>query len=145
MSDQPTIGDRIGPQPTEEEMNEALYGRTAKDLLTRWDEGKSVFSLERGGLGPGYEQAIQVLAIELVRDSINAPIPEVPAPSWGDWTVHRIDKACGGFSGAQVSAAKWLAWKWLTIGPMALIALAKEQGHTEDLIQVSKFWPRAES
>lgn len=40
-------------------------------------------------------------------------------------------------------AAKWLAWRWLVEGPAALIFRAKAQGKSDDLIQVSNFWPRA--
>ena len=44
-----------------------------------------------GGLGPGYEQAIQVLAIEIVRDNLDSPLPK-GVTAWGDSTVRRIDK-----------------------------------------------------
>lgn len=32
---------------------------TCEEALARWDAGETVFTAEMGGLGPGYEQAIQ--------------------------------------------------------------------------------------
>ncbi len=93
-------------------MRDDLYATDAKEQLRRWDAGESIWSIELGGLGPGYEQAIQVLAIEIVRDYLDKPLPDKEAWStWADDTVHRVNKHCGGFSGAQVDAAKKLAYK----------------------------------
>lgn len=120
-----------------------LIALDAREQLRRWDEGRSIWSIEMGGLGPGYEQAIQVLAIEIVRDNIDKPLPAETAyqDKWGDATVTRIDKACFGFSGAQVGAAKFLAYKWMSEGP----ANIQEVPELKDRhIQVSKLWPRAE-
>lgn len=117
----------------------------AKEQLRRWDSGRSIWSIEMGGIGPGYEQAIQTLAIEIVRDELTKPVPEKPDREWGMSTVERIDiklpdgrYSCGGFSGAQVRAARQLAYSWLTIGPAA-VQQQQNAGH----IQVSSFWPRA--
>ena len=46
---------------------------TAQEQLKRWDEGRSIWTISMGGLGPSYEQAIQVLAIEIVRDQLGKP------------------------------------------------------------------------
>lgn len=120
--------------------------KDAREQLRRWDGGGTVWSIEMGGLGPGYEQAIQILAIEIVRDEIDMPIPAKPAHKWADATVSRVDAkqpdgsySCGGFSGAQVGAAKQLAYQWLTIGPAACLKRVPEDRR----IQVSAFWPRA--
>ena len=99
---------------------------TAKQQIEQWDRGEGVWSIEMGGLGPGYEQAIQILAIEIMRDEINSPIPAQESwSSWGDATVKRIDPydeetkrfKLGGFSGAQVGAAKQIAYRFLKDGP----------------------------
>lgn len=45
---------------------------TAAEALAAWDEGKIVTTVELGGLGPGYEQAIQVCAFEMIRDTLAA-------------------------------------------------------------------------
>lgn len=115
----------------------------AREQLRRWDGGGSIWSIEMGGLGPGYEQAIQVLAIEIVRDEIDKPLPQEEMwQTWGNATVRRLDESCHGFSGVQVGAAKQLAYKWLTIGPAAVLKQVREKDRH---IQVSAFWPKAES
>lgn len=130
-------------------MTYELFAKDAREQLRRWDAGESIWSIEMGGIGPGYEQAIQVLAIEIVRDQIGKalPAPGTPMSEWADETITRVDVkmqngqySCGGFSGAQVGAAKWLAYKWLSIGPAKLM----EADEMKDRhIQVSNFWPKA--
>ncbi len=114
----------------------------AREQLRRWDAGETIWTIEMGGMGPGYEQAIQVLAIEIVRDNLDTPVPEKPPQDWGYSTVERIDRklpdgsySCGGFS---VGAARQLAYRWLTIGPAALQAKSDKDRH----IQASNIWPR---
>lgn len=128
-------GSSMGDNPSVEQ---ELIARDAKEQLRRWDEGRSIWSIEMGGLGPGYEQAIQVLAIEIVRDNIDKPLPDDDDREWGNATASRCDKACGGFSGAQVGAARQLAYKWLTIGPAAIHDIPELKDRH---IQVSKSWP----
>ena len=119
----------------------------AREQLRRWDAGGTIWSIEMGGVGPGYEQAIQVLAIEIVRDYLDKALPtDENWRTWGDDTVARVDRkqpdgtySCGGFSGAQVGAAKDLALHWLKEGPAAVYDQVKPERH----IQVSSFWPRA--
>lgn len=111
---------------------------TVQEWLARWDNGETVWTIEMGGLGPGYEQAIQLLFVELVRDNQGKPIPTTEAfPKWGNATVSRIDKTCGGFSGAQVWAAKQIAYRMLRDGPKKFKASIPEDRQ----IQVSKFFP----
>ena len=44
-----------------------IYGKDAAEWLERWDAGKPVWSVSMGGIGPGYEQALQIAAAETVR------------------------------------------------------------------------------
>src|SRR5687768_3007466 len=53
--DQYNEGRKIDPDPIPE---------TVEDALRQWDAGETVFTVEMGGLGPGYEMAIQGLAFE---------------------------------------------------------------------------------
>jgi hypothetical protein len=127
------------------------YAATAREYVEQWDKGEPVWTIELGGLGPGYEQAIQVLVVELCRDNLD----KLPLPAngdkdawqkWGEETITRTDKAAGGYSGAQVGAAKSLAFRYLSDGPRALFAKFKaEQGKEADrrMIQVSSFWPKS--
>ena len=85
------------------------------EAIRQWDSDYTVFTIEMGGLGPGYEMAIQGLAFELMRE-LNG------FSAWDDKeelerenvrldsVVSRCDKEpWGGFSGAQVGAAKNIA------------------------------------
>lgn len=126
------------------------YAETAADYLAAWDRGEPVWTLEMGGIGPGYEQAIQVLVAELIRDNINKPLPlaegdAISWRTWGDETVWRVNESCRGFSGAQVGAAKTLAVRYLIDGPRAFFDRVKEEApeRHRDLILVSKEWPHA--
>lgn len=56
---------------TDFNFNEDLYGKDINDWLSRWDKGEPVWSIEMGGLGPGYEQAIQITTTEIVRHLID--------------------------------------------------------------------------
>ena len=99
-------------------MQNQLIPATISEALSQWDAGCTLFSLEMGELGPGYEMAIQGLAFELMRGFRNGAFGE-----WGnveafakfeamvlDPIVTDCDeKPWGGFSGAQVAAAKSLA------------------------------------
>lgn len=123
------------------------YAATAREYLERWDKGEAVWTLEMGGIGPGYEQAIQVLVTELLRDNLDKPLPDEDSwRSWGDDVVSRIDATAGGFSGAQVGAAKGLAVRYLQEGPRAFFERVKGEmpSRGEDLILVSNAWPHVE-
>lgn len=117
--------------------------QTAAEALAAWDNGDIVTTVELGGLGPGYEQAIQVCAFEMIRDVLAAKV-EARDDNQGafeavtDATVRRIDKQCCGFSGAQVGAAKWLAFRTLRDGWNSVIEKAREKDQTT---MVSRTWP----
>src|SRR5688500_14839117 len=95
------------------------------EALAAWDAGEAVQSIEMGGLGLGYEMAIQYVAFELMRAlrddpvlaQINAKVgdgDEFPR-EFGrmlDEVVFKLDEKqpdgshkLGGLSGAQVGAA----------------------------------------
>ena len=118
-------------------------------MVQQWDNGDAVWSVAMGGLGPGYEQAIQVLIVELVRDHKDAPLDRAvetdPAAwsSWGDATVSRVNAWPGcGFSGAQAGAAKNVAYRMLRDGYEAFLSVARAEA-VDRMIQISRTWPRA--
>jgi hypothetical protein len=93
---------------------------TVEVALAAWDAGESIFTVEMGGIGPGYEMAIQGLAFELMRVFIAARLPPhgVELTEFQrdqiqkliDGVVHRFNsEPWGGFSGAQVYAATNIA------------------------------------
>ena len=44
-----------------------VYPTTAKQWLEQWDSGEPTWTIEMGGIGPGYEQCIQITAAEILR------------------------------------------------------------------------------
>lgn len=126
------------------------YGETFAEMLAKWDGGKNIWSIEMGGLGPGYEQAIQVAAIEIAREGMDVPL-EGPkdghAAIWKevcDRALAKHNETIGGLSGAQFGAASWLSWKWVHGGgPAQLMDEMKSRGENDRAIQVSKHFPHA--
>jgi hypothetical protein len=124
-----------------------LMPLTAKDALARWDSGQTVFTIELGGLGPGYEQCIHILVFELIRDFDLETLPQFKDPknptvaeqalwnSWGDATVSRCDL---GFSGAQVGVAKSFAYQAIRDGWRRTVESVRKDRH----IQVSRHFPQ---
>lgn len=109
------------------------YGNIT-DALAKWDAGSPVWTIEMGGLGPGYEQAIQVGAFELAKRLQGA---ELPAPGTDNALTDAIDKhlyaviadvapALDGLSGAQAGAISNLAYHFV------------KSGYTETLNQVGQ-------
>lgn len=118
---------------------------TIDEMIAKWDAGEPVQSLEMGGIGPGYEQAIQILMMEILRDERDTDTTGDRSQYWADATVARCDKPCLGFSGSQVGAAKSLAWGFLEHGPDGfwdhLEKVAPER--RKDMIFVSNKFPQA--
>ncbi len=124
------------------------YGKTAEEWLARWDKGESCWSIEMGGLGPGYEQAIQITVAEILRHLIES---KYPVETWTEvehWKRDRekIEKAgfaipriCVlGLSGAQWGAALHLAVCIYRDGPIAVMT---DERCNERKIQVSRTFP----
>jgi hypothetical protein len=125
-----------------------MYGADAADWLRRWDAGKGVWSIEMGGLGPGYEQCIHITCAEILRWLLEHK-PE--ASKWSDkqaWNTDRdriqeysfknpVIKALG-LSGAQWGAALELACQFYNRGPRAVM---NDDGVKDRHIQVQKHFP----
>jgi hypothetical protein len=128
------------PEGNKKYHQEMLYGQDAREMLERWDAGQNVWTIEMGGLGPGYEQAIQVLMMEIIRDEIDNELPDQDGwPVWADKTISRVDARIGGFSGAQVYAAKSLAFQFLKVGPIGI--MTEEDLKDSHKIQINKDFP----
>lgn len=124
------------------------YDQTAKEAIVAWDAGESLWTIEMGGLGPGYEQCIQTAALEILRDAIAAeeaseePLNLESFMALRDSTISKHDEALGGMSGAQAGAATQIAWKAYTLGWGAMLKEAKDQGVEDRFILVSSHWPK---
>lgn len=126
-----------------------LAHETVDEMLAAWDRGDTIWTIEMGGLGPGYEQAIQVAAVEFARESRAFQRTEDEKADWErfgevcDAVLHRIDADLGGLTGAMYGAAKQIAWQWCCGGgPEAFLRKAREQGLEDRIIQCSKDFPK---
>ncbi len=121
-------------------MNIEALPESVESALEKWHSGKPVFTIDMGGMGPGYEQAIQNLVfaiLEKYKDADSLPGWEVYRDE-ADKVAHSIYRG-NGFSGAQVGAAKNLAWQFLKVGWREI---AKLNPDLEDRwIQVNKGKP----
>lgn len=108
------------------------------DWLRKWDEGLPVPSVEMGGIGPGYEQCIQVCTVEFVRAISEFPIID-PSKFWtmAEQTEKRTAIQKLQITGAQFGAAANLAYRILRDGPEAAVESAPEDRR----ILVSKGFP----
>lgn len=114
--------------------------------VAAWKAGDIVWSAELGGLGPGYEQAIQVLLWEFMAAWGNRNLPEPEGENYPpefvkafDEVVHELSPTCGGFSGAQAGAAKGTAWNFLKYGYRHMMEKLPKDRH----IMVSRRFPHA--
>jgi hypothetical protein len=105
---------------------------TAHEALSLWDAGEAVFTAEMGGIGPGYEQCIQVFAFELIREFIDEPqldermtadadIFKREFESRTDAVMHGLTEPWTGLTGAQYGAAVNLAFCVLRRGYRAAL------------------------
>lgn len=106
------------------------------DLMVKWDNFEPVWSVEMGGIGPGYEQAIQMTAFEMLAYLVDHPTdPE----TWkdGGWEKVRdnLDREVGpvvadlGLSGAQWGAAVNISTIYYRHGPTKALSMVDKDRH----------------
>lgn len=131
---------------TQEEANE-FYGADAAEWLKRWNDGGMVWSVEMGGLGPGYEQALQIAATRIVAWLVEHK-PDADAFGEDNWKTTRQQIEDGvsvedlGLSGAQWGAAMNIALHLYRRGPAVCL---NDPAIEDRKIQISKDWPSAEA
>lgn len=126
-----------------------MYGADATDWLRRWDAGDTVWSIEMGGLGPGYEQCIHITAAEVLRWLL-ANTPNLDDEDTWPATRETIDRdVCAieavkqlGLSGAQWGAALSVAVQLYRRGPREVL---NDERVKDRYIQVSRLFPGAAS
>lgn len=124
------------------------YGEDAADWLKRWDSGRSCWSIEMGGLGPGYEQCIHITLAEILRHML---VKQYDATAWADEAAWKSDREAIeamshdnatikelGLSGAQWGAALHLATKFYMYGPRNIMT---DERVKDRHIQVSRTFP----
>lgn len=126
------------------------YGASAADWLERWDAGKGVWSIEMGGLGPGYEQCIHITMAEILRHLIAKGYDWRKWENKDEWRrvsdeieaegfKNPVIKALG-LSGAQWGGALNLATNFYRQGPRGVM---KDERVKDRHIQVQKHFPQA--
>ncbi len=125
-----------------------LRPRTAKEWLERWDADETVFTVEMGGLSPGYEQAIQTTVAEMLRWFIDNKCDSSTWTNEKAWKVvsKRLEDVILrnkvvselGLSGSQYGAAVSLASAFYMRGPRKAM---EEKEARDRLIQVKKTFP----
>lgn len=118
---------------------------TWQQATRKWKAGKTVWSAELGGIGPGYEQCIQILLWEILHTWGRKRLPKDDGNSFPgvyskhvDGLANRLSKVYG-FSGAQVGAAKTTAYQFMKYGYSE--QMAKLPG--DRWIQVSRNFPES--
>ena len=127
-----------------------MYGKDPAELLARWDAGRSVWTIEMGGMGPGYEQCIHITAFEMLRRLLQLSPSAEDMDDREKWEVVRddFDKTVMtlpeidalGLSGAQWGAAMNLAAQFYRRGPRGVMA---DERVKDRHIQVSRDFPQA--
>lgn len=125
-----------------------LYGKDVSDWLERWDAGRIVWTISMGGLGPGYEQCIQIVMAEIIRFMLSKKYdPE----AWKDTDTFKRDRkeiekmsyenkviVDLGITGAQWGAALNLALNFYKMGPRRVM---NDEWIKDRHIQVCKNFP----
>lgn len=138
-------------EPEEHEHREIeQYGTDAADWLKRWDEDKGNWSISMGGIGPGYEQAIQITCAEVLRDMLAKGYDSSKWDTEDTWKKDLEQIRAAGFknpkiealglSGAQWGAAVNLASMFYRKGPRAVMNDARVKDRH---IQVRRTFPVA--
>jgi hypothetical protein len=108
--------------------------QTCQEWLALWDADQPVWTISMGGMGPGYEQAIQVTAAEVLRHllEVGYEIARWDSDDKSLWKedLEKIEKAAFanpvidamGLSGAMWGAAANLALRMYRMGPPAIMA-----------------------
>lgn len=138
---------------TPEEIRKRYGAATLEEALELWGDGQPVWTMTMGGLGPGYEQALQVVAWEAARRWKDADELDHDEewPDEGPFSREAMDDVIdelgvggvGGLSGAQARAARWLAYRMVVEDYGPLMARVAERDK-DRLTQVSRRFPSVE-
>lgn len=122
---------------------------TWQAAVAQFKAGGLVNTIELGALGPGYEQALQLLLFAIMAEwpegqPLPPPTPDGRMPQafldHRDAVIRRHDDALLGLSGAQVMAATTTAWQFMAYGYGKMYLAAPEDRR----ICFSLHWPRLE-
>jgi hypothetical protein len=112
---------------------------TPEEALKNYDAGEPVFTVEMGGIGPGYEQIIYIATFEMMRQLIGKELPKDGSAlnKFLDNILDRINEGMGlQMSGAQAGASKNLAYHFVNDGYKKTMESVSKDRH----IQVDNHW-----
>lgn len=99
------------------------YNETWQQVADKYAAGEIVWSAELGGMGPGYEQCIQDLLFSILtkwprKKKMPKPDGENYPAEYSKFVDEIVSEMNGsyGFSGAQVGAAKRVAYQFIKYG-----------------------------
>ena len=112
---------------------------TIKQYLSQYDKGEEIEAVEMGGMGDGYEAAIQFLAIETMRELQDLPIIDndfgLVIKLATETASNRTQQT--GYSGAQFGAAQNIAAVFWRHSPAKGIQKMRDN-HPERIIKIKK-------
>jgi len=111
------------------------YKETTKEITEKFKNGENVWTASLGGIGPGYELAIQALLWTLLeRWDSETILPDEPEKAWetfkafADPIADELNKKHR-FSGAQVSSAMGTAFQFIFYGYSEMMNKLDEDRH----------------
>jgi hypothetical protein len=123
-------------------MNPEVFPETATEWLQKWDNDELVWSIEMGGIGPSYEQCIQIAAAEYLRFMIAEKTDLSDSGYEENFRAieeYRNDVITSlGITGAQFGAAVNLAYQFYRRGPRASMS---DEAVKDRHIQIRKSFP----
>lgn len=96
--------------------------RTVAEVIQCWDEGGSFRTVNVGGLGPSYDQAIQILVVEILRATLGQAHDTDSFSDVAQKVCADIDDSVGGLTGAQFMSGRSLAWRAYAVGWAEMLA-----------------------
>jgi len=99
----------------------ALWDITNKEVVKKWKSGDTIWSVELGGLGPGYEQALQNFLFDLFAYLVKSKIPLKSLSNDKKYSKRYediCDKIAKGreLTGAMVGSARATAYQFYKYG-----------------------------
>jgi hypothetical protein len=99
----------------------ALWDITNEEVIDKWKKGESLFTVELGGLGPSYEQALQNFLFDLFAYLVDNKIPIKKLTTGKKYSKIYYDicsKVTDGrdLSGAMFDVAKGTAYQFYRYG-----------------------------
>jgi len=127
-------------------INTDHMAQTIEEAVSRWKKDDVVNTIEMGGLGPGYEQCIQIGVFSVAEKLIGNKFPEgnEALNKYLHEVLHQCikeQKGLSGLSGAQAGAIMNLAYHYVKDGYLECIKKIA-QDDPDRIILVNRSFPQ---